>query len=221
MTAQTKARITINSLLFAAAPSLPVLAEGETHTKEQIAEHKEATNSYIETQGKALAVWLIEKNHDRALADKVWKSAFKQAKEVEAELAELAEKAAKEAEAAKALAEAEAAKQAEEAAKQRAEKIQTMVDTMIASGIPSEVAKSSAESAIKAQEKQKRSNGAYPRVNVSYNGKTFEMPTRGNLSQDARAALEETGLDRAAFIEAYQVKEESDENSTENDNAEA
>ena len=62
MTNTTKApKVTLNSILFAELPALRVLAEGETHTKDELAAHKTALAEAVQGIASNLAGYLINK----------------------------------------------------------------------------------------------------------------------------------------------------------------
>jgi hypothetical protein len=191
----TKAtRTTVNSVIFSA----PVLAEGEVLTTEQRAE-------FVATQGNVLAELFHARGGDSKLAFDI----IAAAKKALPGLVKAAEQAAADKAAAKQKENSDkaAASAAElELAKQAAEETRrVMVERLTELGMsPEQIDKHLAVMIQLPKEKT-----SYESVTVAYNGEQFEVKVKGNISQQAKDAIAASGLERAAFIEQYQVKAEA------------
>lgn len=210
MTNAKTVKITLNSVLFAAAPVLPELAEGETsHSKEVLATHKTAVAEHVAEVAKNLAGYLINK----VSADGVGMYADilkATAKAIPSVLAEQ-EKERAEAEA-KAEAQREADEKAEEEKrvadeKAREEEKERMLKMLTESGIDLVIAEAMVAAKEKATTggKAKGDVKSYERVSVTVDGVAYDMPVKGNMSQELKDLVTNSGLERDAFIEKYKT----------------
>lgn len=191
----TKAtRTTVNSVIFSA----PVLAEGEVLTAEQRAE-------FVTTQGNVLAELFLQRGGDSKLAfdiigaaKKALPGLVKAAEQAAADKAAAKQKEANQKAAASEAERALAVQAAEATRTLMAEKLKEMGMS------PEQIEKHLA--AVIQLPKEKTS---YESVQVEYNGEQFEVKVKGNISQQAKDAIAASGLERAAFIEQYQVKAEA------------
>lgn len=210
MTNTTKApKVTLNSILFAELPALRVLAEGETHTKDELTAHKTALAEAVQGIASNLAGYLI--NKVSADSVNVYGDILKAtAKAIPSVLAEM-EKERIEAEAkAQAQREADAAaaeeKRQQEEKEREAEKQRIIAILTKDGGMSLEVA----EAMVAAQQKAlgnttKGEVKSYERVNVTVDGVQYEMPVKGNMSQELKDLVAKSGLERDAFIEKYKT----------------
>lgn len=72
-------------------------------------------------------------------------------------------------------------------------------------GLNPKVARLAAEAEIKLKRKALNAGNAKVRVNVTYNGETFDMPITGNMPNHWKQNIIDSGLERADFIEKYQT----------------
>lgn len=208
MTNTVKApKVTLNSIVFAAAPVLPALAEGETaHAKEVVTSHKTELATFIENQGKALAHYLLGKTTETDTVLAIFKSAVKVLPTVQAEIlkAEEEEKAKIEA---KRIEDAEAE---EKARKQAAEALEAkkaeMLELLTNSGVDLVIAKAMVEAGLKTSTPASAKN-AYERVNCTIDGVSYDVPVRGNMSQVLKDLAVKYGFadNREAFIEKFKT----------------
>lgn len=212
MTNTTKApKVTLNSILFAELPAQRELKEGEVFTKEEVQAHKTALAEAVQGIATNLAGYLINKvSADRV---NVYGDILKAtAKAIPSVLAEM-EKERIEAEA-KAAAEREAEEKAAEEKRQQEEKEREAEKQRIIAiltkdgGMTLEVA----EAMVAAQQKAtgqaaKGDVKSYARVNVTVDGKQYDMPVKGNMSQELKDLVAASGLERDAFIEKYKTPE--------------
>lgn len=180
-------KVTIMSILFAPAPVLTLPEGQEVATKEETAAHKVNVAEFVAEQSKKLAGYLVNKSTDLDLILAILKGSVKAVPavltEIEAEKAkELAER------------EAEAKKQAD--AKLAADKAQEEADAAlqkeVMEGLLKVMSKEQAEAFVLAgisatKKKTATSNGkSYDRVNLTVGEKSFDVPVRGNMSQEVK-----------------------------------
>ncbi|AQW88526.1 hypothetical protein FDH34_gp001 [Serratia phage BF] len=208
-------RITLNSIVFANAPVLAAVAEGEQpHSKEVIAQHKTQVAEFVANQGKELAGYILGKVETPDVILAILKEAAKQVPAVQKQLAEEAAKAeAEAAEQRKKDAEAaEAKRKADEEALQ-AEK-DKMLKILTDSGLDLEIAQTMVAAGLKAKAPANAPKNSYERVAVTVNGKGYDVPVRGNMSEELKALVAKDGGDREAFINKYRNEPAAAETNT-------
>lgn len=212
-------KVTLNSIVFADAPALRVLAEGETsHTKAELKAHSEAVAAFISTQAIDLAKYLLNKTENVDLISQLFTATVAAIPGVMDEV--LKEKEAEEA------AKAEAKRKADE--EREAERVQAeaeieakkkiMLQSLLDNGLDLAVAQAAVATAAKQMSKGTTSKNSYDRVTCEIEGEVYDVPVRGNMSQALKdlAAKYNFSDDRDGFIAKFRKVE-----STENDNAEA
>lgn len=211
-------KVTLNSIIFAAAPALRELAEGETHTKAEVKQHSDDVKAFIATQAIDLAKYLINKTDNIDQITALLTAAVAAVPGVMDEVlkAKAEEEAAKEEE--KRV--ADAAKEAErvQAEKEIEDKKRVLLKSMLDNGLDLAVAQAAVATAAKAMAKGTNAKNSYDRVTCEIDGEVYDVPVRGNMSQALKdlAAKYNFSDDRDGFIAKFRKVE-----STENDNAEA
>jgi colicin import membrane protein len=199
-------KVTLNSILFASAPVLEAPEEGQTHSKEVLAKHKEGVQDHINTVSTNLAQYFVEKQTDTSLIAKILAATAKAipaAVQFQKEEAERQEKAREEA---RQKAQAERERMAEEARKHAEEEGKKMLQILLDNGVDLAVAQAAvAAGAAKLKTAASNTNSTYNRVTVKVGGKEYDMPEKGNMSQELKDLVAESNLDREAFIEKYRV----------------
>lgn len=206
MTTTTKAtRVTLNTILFASAPALPALAEGETeYSREVLDQNKSQVQEFILNQGKEFGQFILNKATDPAQILLILKSAVKQIPAIQKELEEEAAAAAA---AAKELAEKEAAAAAAaalEAEKELEAEKNRMMELLTGAGYDVEVVKTMIEAGI-GKKPDAQTKGTYSRVAVTVNGKGYDIPVRGNMSEELKELVKAEGFEgnREGFITKF------------------
>ena len=86
---------------------------------------------------------------------------------------------------------------------QQKEMMKMMVEVM---GLDKEAAIVACEAAMKQKRKAIETASVREQVTVSVNGVQYTMPRKGNMSQALKDLVTDSGLERDAFIEKYEVK---------------
>lgn len=210
MTNTSKApKVTLNSILFAQAPTLAAPEEGKTHSKEVLAQHKADIADHVNTVATNLAQYFVDKTTDTDVISKILVAASKAipaAVQYQKEEAARAEAAREEARV-KAQAERERLNaETEEKAKEEREK---MLKLLVAGGVDLAVAQAAvAGVGKKIKASLTGSNNAYNRVTVEVDGKQYDMPEKGNMSQELKDLVASKNMDRETFIETFRVASE-------------
>ncbi len=209
MTTANKTKITLNSLIFSAAPVLPELKEGEKRTKTQEKEFEKDLADHINVTSTNLAEYFIERSPiDLEVVQRILAETSKAIPSVLKDMQERkeAEEKRKEEERAKRLAEEEEErnKQIQLAEEQKEKVLQAMLDL----GLDLEVAKAAAETA--GQKLMPAVSGAkhsYDRIECKIEGKLYQVPVRGNMSQELKdlAAKYNFSDDRDGMIEKFRT----------------
>lgn len=211
-TAVKAPKVTLNSIVLATAPSLPVLPEGQTeHSAEVLAQFEGDVTAFVNTQAQALADYLVDKSDNVEIISRLLSATVTLIPAVLEREAENIAKRKQEREATRNAAKAQ--REAELAAAQKAleEEKQKMLKVLLDSGMDLVMAKAAVEAGAKAKLKAAAAPvKGYERVTVEYNGKKYDMPVKGNMGNELKAILSESGLDRDDFIKAYKVEAESE-----------
>lgn len=136
-----------------------------------------------------------------------WKDAAKLVPQMHKDAKKAAEDAAKAKAAAKEALKADrAAGKAEQLAaleKQQAEMMKMMIEVM---GLDKDAAIVACEAAMKQKRKAIETASVREQVQVNVDGKSYTLPRRGNMSQALKDLVADSGLDREAFFDKYEVK---------------
>lgn len=210
-TAVKAPKVTLNSIVLAAAPSLPALPEGQTeHTAEVLAQFEGDVTAFVNTQAAALADYLVDKSDNVEIISRLLAATVTLIPAVlEREAENIAKRKAEREANRNAL---KAQREAENAAAQQAleEEKKAMLKLLLDSGMDLTMAKAAVEAGAKAKLKAAAAPvKGYERVTVEYNGKQYDMPVKGNMGNELKAILSESGLDRDDFIKQYKVETES------------
>ncbi|SOK58809.1 hypothetical protein [Yersinia phage fHe-Yen9-03] len=196
-------RVTLNSIIFATAPVLADAVEGETHSKEVLAQHKTALAEFVSNQGKELAGFILGKVETPDLIIAIIKEAAKQIPAVQKQLADEAAVIALQAEEQR-VKDAEAAelKRKQDEAALQAEK-DKMLKLLTDGGLDLAIAQTMVAAGLKAKAPANSPKNSYERVAVTVDGKGYDVPVRGNMSEELKALVAKDGGDRDAFIAKY------------------
>lgn len=210
-TAVKAPKVTLNSIVLASAPVLATLKEGESHSPEVLAQFEGDVTAFVNTQAAALADYLVDKSDNVEIISRLLSATVTLIPAVlEREAENIAKRKADREANRNAL---KAQRDAENAAAQKAmeEEKQKMLKLLLDSGMDLTMAKAAVEAGAKAKLKAAAEpKNSYDRVTVEYNGKQYDMPVKGNMGNELKAILSESGLDRDDFIKAYKVEAESD-----------
>lgn len=205
------AKVTLNSIVLAIAPTLPALPEGqEVHAPEVLTQYESDVAAFVGVQSAALADYLVDKSENVDIISRLFTATVSLIPAVlEREAENIAKrKQEREENRNKAKAAKEAAT-AEQLAALEVEK-KKMLQTLLDSGMDLEMAKGAVEFGAKAKLKAAAAPvQSYERVTVEYNGKQYDMPVKGNMGNELKAVLAESQLDRDDFIKAYKVEAEA------------
>ena len=201
-------KVTLNSIVLAPVPTLPVLKEGETHSEAVLTTFESDVAAFVQTQGSALASYLVDKASDNvSIISRIFAAAAaeipavleREAENIAARKADLAGKRE-----AKRL-EREKAEAAAAAADEEQKKL--ILQTLLDSGVDLAVANEMILARAKAAKKLAKTDvTSYDRVTVEYKGTQYDMPIKGNMSQALKDAFAESGeADRESFIAKYKV----------------
>jgi len=203
-------KVTLNSILFAQAPVLEAPEEGQTHSKEVLAKHKEGVADHVNTVANNLAQYFVDKQTDTALIIKILSATAKAIPAAVQFQKEEAERQEKEREANRIKAQEERDRLAEEARQKAEEEGKKMLKLLTENGVDLAVAQAAvAAAAGKLKAASSNTNSTYNRVTVTVGGKDYDMPEKGNMSQELKDLVSESGLDREAFITKYRKDEKS------------
>lgn len=191
---ETAKKVTLNSLLFAAAPVLRVLAEGEEYSKEELAEHKAAVSTFIDGQSTLIAEFLYNKLADPSIVVQILKSVPKKIEAARVAAEEASKKA-----------EEDARLEAERIEKERSDLAAKWLAEFQASGFDLEVAQAMIETGLAKKYGTASTEKKAERIVVVVEGVEYEVPVRGNFSPAVKEVMKSTGYEgnRAGFIEAY------------------
>ena len=210
-TAVKAPKVTLNSIVLASAPVLATLKEGESHSPEVLAQFEGDVTAFVNTQAAALADYLVDKSDNVEIISRLLSATVTLIPAVlEREAENIAKRKADREANRNAL---KAQRDAENAAAQKAmeEEKQKMLKLLLDSGMDLTMAKAAVEAGAKAKLKAAAEpKNSYDRVTVEYNGKQYDMPVKGNMGNELKAILSESGLDRDDFIKAYKVEAESE-----------
>lgn len=214
-------KVTLNSIVFAPAPVLRELKEGESYTKTELKAHEKEMGEYLRSTSHDLAMYLVNKTDN---TDTIVKLFAATAEAIPAVLDEVIkqreeEEAAKAAEREKA--EEEKRKQAEQEEKElNAKKEQMLKHLTEVLGLDLDVAKAAVETAGKKLATGNQAKNTYERVTCTIEGNQYDVPVRGNMSQALKDLAAKYGFadDRDGFIEKFRdepATADADENTTE------
>lgn len=99
--------------------------------------------------------------------------------------------------------EADKAAQLKALEQQQADMLKMMVEVM---GLDKDAALVACEAAMKQKRKAIETASVREQVTVSVNGVQYTMPRKGNMSQALKDLVTDSGLERDAFIDKYEVK---------------
>lgn len=211
MTNTSKAtKVTLNSILFAQAPVLPAPEEGKAHTKTALKEFDKDLADHVNTVSTNLAQYFVEKAVDTDLICKILTAtvqAIPAAVQYQKEEADRQEKAREEA---RVKAQAERERQAAEAEKVAEDNRKKMLELLLSGGIDLAVAEAAVKASAKVKTSHTGATNSYNRVTVKVGGKEYDMPEKGNMSQELKDLVAESNLDREAFIAKYRVDATAD-----------
>ncbi len=218
----TKAtKVTLNSIVFAAAPALRELKEGETHTKTELKQFEKDMNEHISAQSVDLARYLVNKTDNTDTIARLLVAAAEAIPSVLKEMAEERQKQEAAREAERLAAEEEKRKQQELEQKELEEKKETMLKLLVENaGIDLEVAKAMVAAGAKNLAPSSAKN-SYDRVSCTIDGAQYDVPVRGNMSQALKDLAAKYGFadNREGFIEKF--RDEPAKAEAANDTAEA
>lgn len=210
-TAVKATKVTLNSIVLAEAPVLPSLVEGQTeHSTEVLEQYEKDVASFVGVQSAALADYLVDKSDTVEIISRILTGTVSLIPMVLEREAENIAKRKADREASRNAAKAKRAEEAEAERKALEEEKQKMLKVLLDSGMDLTVAKAAVEAGAKAKLKAAATpKNSYERVTVEYKGTRFDMPVKGNMGNDLKAALIESGLDRDEFIKEYKVEPET------------
>lgn len=199
-------KVTLNSIVFAPAPVLRELKDGESYTKTELKAHEKEMGDYLRSTSHDLAMYLVNKTDN---TDTIAKLFIATAEAIPTVLAEVLkqreeEEAAKQAEREKA--EEEKRRQAEQEEKElqakKDEMLKHMTDVL---GLDLDVAKAAVETVAKKLNVGNHTKNSYERVTCTIEGNQYDVPVRGNMSQALKDLAAKYGFadDRDGFIEKF------------------
>lgn len=199
------AKVTLNSIVFAPAPVMRELKEGESYTKTELKAFEKETAEHISTTAVDLARYIVNKTENTDLIAKLFAATVdaipsvlaemvKQREEEEARRAEEKRKAEEEREALRIQAEKELEK-----------KKQDMLKVLTDNGVDLEVAKAMVAAGAKNLAPAHAVKNSYERVSCTIDGTQYDVPVRGNMSQALKDLAAKYGFadDRDGFIAKF------------------
>ena len=217
-------KVTLNSIIFAEAPTLRELKEGESYTKtEQKAFDKDLAD-HIRVVSQNLASYFVQKTSNLDLITSIL-SATITAIPAEVEAARLAEEMkAKERDRIRQQQERQREEERKRTEKEIENKKKEMLKLLLDGGVDLAVAEAAVAAGVKNLAPAHSTRGAYERVTCTILGKQYDVPRRGNMSQELKEIMADEGFtDRDEFIEAYRddKAENKDENKADDANDKA
>lgn len=214
-------KVTLNSIVFAAAPVLRELKEGESYTKTELKAHEKEMGQFIRNTSHDLAMYLVNKTDNvdvitklfAATADAIPSVLDEVTKQREAEEKAKAEERAKAEEEKRKLLEQEE----KELQAKKEEMLKHLTDTL---GIDLAVAQAMVATAAKKLTSGNQAKNSYERVTCTIEGNQYDVPVRGNMSQALKDLAAKYGFadDRDGFIEKFRdepATANADENTAE------
>lgn len=214
-------KVTLNSIVFAPAPVLRELKEGESYTKTELKAHEKEMGEYLRSTSHDLAMYLVNKTDNTDTIAKLFAATAEAIPSVLEEVRKQREEeeAAKQAEREKA--EEEKRRQAEQEEKElqakKEEMLKHMTDVL---GLDLDVAKAAVETVAKKLNVGSHTKNSYERVTCTIEGNQYDVPVRGNMSQALKELAAKYGYadDREGFIEKFRdepATANADENTAE------
>lgn len=201
-------KVTLNSILFAQAPVLAAPEEGKAHTKTALKEFDKDLADHVNTVSANLAQYFVEKSVDTDLIIRILGETVKAipaAVQYRDEEHKRQEQAREEA---RVKAQAERERLAAEAEAEAEAQRKKMLDLLLAGGVDLAVAQAAVQAAgKKVKTAATGSANSYNRITVEVDGKRYDMPEKGNMSQELKDLVTASEMDREAFIEKYRVKD--------------
>lgn len=199
-------KVTLNSIVFAPAPVLRELKEGENYTKAELKAHEQEMGEYLRSTSHDLAMYLVNKTDNTDTIAKLFAATAEAIPSVLEEVRKQREEeeAAKQAEREKA--EEEKRRQAEQEEKElqakKEEMLKHMTDVL---GLDLDVAKAAVETVAKKLNVGSHTKNSYERVTCTIEGNQYDVPVRGNMSQALKELAAKYGYadDREGFIEKF------------------
>lgn len=222
-TAQKAQKVTLNSILFADAPALRELKEGENYTKTELKQFDKDMGDFIKATSIDLANYLVNKTEKVdvisniftatvAALPKVLEDREKARREEEErkEKERLAEEARKE----------EERKKAEREAQEKKDK---MLKLLVEGGVDLETAKAVIEAGAKIVAPVTGTKNTYERVPCTIDGEKYDVPVRGNMAQVLKDLAAKYGFadDRDGFIAKFRDEPAVEEENADAENADA
>ncbi|AFC21452.1 hypothetical protein GAP32_005 [Cronobacter phage vB_CsaM_GAP32] len=199
------AKVTLNSIVFAAAPVLRELKEGESYTKTEMKQFEKELAEHVRTTSLDLARYIVNKTENTDLISKLLAATVEAIPSVVDEVL----KAKQEEEARKAeekrKAEEERQAQLQAAAEELEKKKQDMLKVLTDNGVDLEVAKAMVAAGAKNLAPAHAVKNSYERVSCTIEGNQYDVPVRGNMSQALKDLAAKYGFadDREGFIEKF------------------
>lgn len=197
-------KVTLNSIVFSAAPVLRELNEGETHTKAEIKEHAAAMAEHIRSTSIALATYLVNKTENVDLIAKLFSETAAVLPTVLSEVLKQREDEEKAKAEEKRKADEAKRLQLEQEQKELEQKKEKMLKVLLDNGVDLEVAKAMLDAGAK-KLSPNSGKSTYDRVSCTIEGNKYDIPVRGNMSQVLKDLAAKYGFadDREAFIEKF------------------
>ncbi|AMM43568.1 hypothetical protein FDG95_gp423 [Pectobacterium phage vB_PcaM_CBB] len=199
-------KVTLNSIVFAPAPVLRELKEGENYTKTELKAHEKEMGEYLRTTSHDLAMYLVNKTDN---TDTIVKLFAATAEAIPTVLAEVL-KQREEEEAAKQAEREKAEEEKRRLAEQEEKELQAKKDEMLKHmtdvlGLDLDVAKAAVETVAKKLNVGNHTKNSYERVTCTIEGNQYDVPVRGNMSQALKDLAAKYGFadDRDGFIEKF------------------
>ncbi len=214
-------KVTLNSIVFAPAPVLRELKEGENYTKTELKAHEKEMGEYLRSTSHDLAMYLVNKTDNIDTIVKLFAATAEAIPAVMDEVIKQREEEERAKEEAREKAEEEKRKLQEQAEKELEQKKQEMLDTLTKTmGLDLAVAQAMVATGIKNLATGNQAKNSYERVTCTIEGNQYDVPVRGNMSQALKDLAAKYGFadDRDGFIEKFRdepATADADENTTE------
>lgn len=214
-------KVTLNSIVFAPAPVLRELKDGENYTKTELKAHEKEMGEYLRSTSHDLAMYLVNKTDN---TDTIAKLFAATAEAIPSVLAEVL-KQREEEEAAKAAEREKAEEEKRRLAEQEEKELQAKKEEMLKHltdtlGLDLAVAQAMVATAAKKLTTGNQAKNSYERVTCTIEGNQYDVPVRGNMSQALKDLAAKYGFadDRDGFIEKFRdepATANADENTAE------
>lgn len=199
-------KVTLNSIVFAPAPVLRELKDGENYTKTELKAHEKEMGEYLRSTSHDLAMYLVNKTDN---TDTIAKLFAATAEAIPSVLAEVL-KQREEEEAAKAAEREKAEEEKRRLAEQEEKELQAKKEEMLKHltdtlGLDLAVAQAMVATAAKKLTTGNQAKNSYERVTCTIEGNQYDVPVRGNMSQALKDLAAKYGFadDRDGFIEKF------------------